>query len=171
MDMNRKEKNMLNLKGDDLESRFNLSKFIYILLIASVFIYASVAIFISNTQNYINKPEPALNFKQFRYILYGLSVAMFFIITYTRKLLLSGKGNQANKNNNSHASRFFSITIVTGALCESVAIYGLVLFFAGKKITDFYTLLFMSLMYFIYFFPKYQQWKEWVKEYPLARES
>ena len=171
MDMNRKEKNMLNFKSDDLESRFNLSRFISILLIASIFMYASVAIFVSKTQNFISKPEPALNLNQFRYILYGLSVAMLFIITFTRKLLLSGKGNQNNKNLNSHASIFFSVTIVTGALCESVAIYGLVLFFVGKKITDFYALMFMSLMYFIYFFPKYPQWKEWVKEYPLARES
>jgi hypothetical protein len=171
MDMNRKEKNMLNFKGDDLELRFKLSRFIYIMLIASIFMYASVAIFVSKTQKFISQPEPTLNITQFRYILYGLSAAMLFIITFTRKLLLSGKGNQNNKNLNSHASRFSSVTIVTGALCESVAIYGLVLYFVGKKITDFYTLMFMSLMYFIYFFPKYPQWNAWVKEYPLARES
>jgi len=57
------------------------------------------------------------------------------------------------------AYRLLIADIVTAALCESVAIYGLVMFLLVRQIADFYTLVFISLAYFLYFFPRYSQWK------------
>ncbi len=162
---------MLNLKGEDLKSKFNLSKFIYIALMVSVFIYAMVVNVIKTNNTFTAIPMPDENYSIFKYILYGISFAMFFIIRHIRGLLLSNKSNQGNAGLNNHPARFFSLTIVTAALCESVAIYGLVLFFVSQQTADFYTLMAISLLYFIYYFPKYQQWEGWVKEYPMEKLS
>jgi hypothetical protein len=47
--------------------------------------------------------------------------------------------------------------IVTFALCEAVAILGLVLFLLGGNFLDFYVFMLISLGFFYLFFPKYDQ--------------
>jgi hypothetical protein len=54
-------------------------------------------------------------------------------------------------------------TVITYALCESIAIYGLILFLIGGSRFDFYTFLILSLIYFAAYFPRHHQWEEWVK--------
>ena len=89
---------------------------------------------------------------------------MFFIINYIRQTILYGKNQPKSVPLYSNSSKFFILTIVTAALCEAVLIYGLILFFVGKQIKDFYFLALVSLVYFLNFFPKYSQWEEWAKQ-------
>jgi hypothetical protein len=53
--------------------------------------------------------------------------------------------------------------IITFSLCEAVALLGLVLFLLAGNAMDFYTFMFLSLFYFWFFFPKYQDWEERLK--------
>ena len=48
----------------------------------------------------------------------------------------------------------------TFALCESVAVLGLVLFLLAGNAMDFYVFMVISLGFFYLFFPKYDQWEE-----------
>jgi hypothetical protein len=53
--------------------------------------------------------------------------------------------------------------IIIFALAESIAIFGLVLFFLTNRASDFYLFLAISLASFALFFPRYSQWEEWMK--------
>ena len=50
--------------------------------------------------------------------------------------------------------------IIIFALCESVAVLGLVLFLLAGNALDFYILMTVSLGFFYLFFPKYDQWEQ-----------
>ena len=50
--------------------------------------------------------------------------------------------------------------IITFALCETVAVLGLVLFLLAGNAMDFYIFMMISLGFFYLFFPKYEQWEQ-----------
>ncbi len=62
----------------------------------------------------------------------------------------------------SKIQKLFSATIITYALCESVAIFGLVLFLTGGETFDFYLFIALSLTFFAVHFPRYGQWEEYL---------
>jgi hypothetical protein len=53
--------------------------------------------------------------------------------------------------------------VITFALCEAVALLGLVLFLLGGNAMDFYVFMVISLGFFYLFFPKYEQWENLIK--------
>jgi len=61
------------------------------------------------------------------------------------------------------AQRFFTASIVAMALCESIAIYGLVLFLLGGQRTDFYGFAALALLAFAWRFPRRSLWEEWAR--------
>ena len=109
--------------------------------------------------DYIDNPEAAVRFTGLRYLLYGLAVSMFFVIKFARNAILPKKTGPGAVPSDARAYRLLIADIVTAALCESVAIFGLAMFLLVRQIADFYTLVFISLAYFLYFFPRYSQWE------------
>ncbi len=83
-----------------------------------------------------------------KYLLVALAFANFFIIKIIQKVLGAGS-----------AEKLVMATVVTFALCEAVALFGLVLFLLKGNAMDFYTFMFLSLFYFWLFFPKYPDWE------------
>ena len=65
-------------------------------------------------------------------------------------------------------SRLVALSIVTFALAESIAVFGLVLFLLNGEATDFYVFLGLSLLTFIMFFPQYHQWEAWLQKQPMV---
>jgi len=53
--------------------------------------------------------------------------------------------------------------IITLALCEAVAVLGLVLFLLAGQGMDFYIFMVISLGFFYLFFPQYEQWEERIR--------
>jgi hypothetical protein len=93
-----------------------------------------------------------------RYLFFTIAIVEFIFIRFLRSHMISGPSSPAK------IQKLFSMTIITYALCESIAIYGLLLFFVGGKRFDFYSLMILSLIFFAVYFPRYPQWKEWLKE-------
>jgi len=44
------------------------------------------------------------------------------------------------------------------------AIFGLVLYFLTRNVTDFYLFLITSLFFFSFHFPKFSQWEAWSRQ-------
>ncbi len=162
---------------DKMRGQYKITVLIYFAMVASVLIYALFVELIQKNPSFTGASEQDFQLNPLRYVLFGLSVAMFFIIKYLRNYLFSNSfpsnpsvsigisGWQANNQSTRNpSSNFFIIEIVTYALCESVAIYGLVLFFIGKRSQDFYILMCLSLIYFAIYFPRYAQWEEWASK-------
>jgi len=102
-----------------------------------------------------------------RYVLLGIAFVEFFLIRFVRRMIFS-RGGRINSLANQRdpilakAQKLLTASIITFAFCESVGIYGLVLFLIGRNSFDFYLFTFLSLIFFGYYFPKYSQWEEWV---------
>ena len=60
--------------------------------------------------------------------------------------------------------------VITFALCEAVAVLGLVLFLLAGNSLDFYIFMVISLGFFYPVFPKYDQWEQRLRaEDPLTK--
>jgi len=60
--------------------------------------------------------------------------------------------------------RLLPASIVTLALCEAIAIYGVVLFLLGGRRSDFYGFAAGALLAFAFYFPRRSQWEEWAHQ-------
>ena len=67
--------------------------------------------------------------------------------------------------------RLVTAAIVTYALCEFVAVYGLVLFLSQGNTSDFYFFLALSFACFGIHFPKYRPWEVWIAGRGRARRA
>jgi hypothetical protein len=110
-------------------------------------------------------PPPTL--EVLRYLLLGITLIEFFMIRIVKKMILSSGGRVSTLSDQgdpllSKVQKLFTAAIVTFAFCESAGIYGLVLFVIGGNSFDFYLFIFLSLVLFAVYFPKYSQWEEWV---------
>lgn len=137
-----------------LKARYLAINFIGLAMIASVFIYAGVVELLKWQM------APFAGFSTLapqtvdliKYAFLALAAVQFFIIKALRKILPA------------HSVEKLSLTaIITFALCESVAVLGLVLFLLNGNSMDFYIFMVISLGFFYLFFPKYEQWEERVR--------
>ena len=133
-----------------LKLRYLKVNFVGLALIGSVFIYAVVVEVLKR----VLAPFPgfaALNPTQaqmLKYLFIALAFADFFLIKFIQRILGARTVDQLAQ-----------AAIVTFALCEAVALFGLVLFLLAGNAMDFYTFMFLSLFYFWFFFPRYQDWE------------
>ena len=102
-----------------------------------------------------------------RYLFFGLAFIEFFVIRIIKNLILSRGGRISTLSSQgdpylAKVQKLLTAAIVSFAFCESVAIYGLVLFIIGGSSLDFYVFVFLSLIFFAVYFPRYPQWEEWV---------
>lgn len=102
-----------------------------------------------------------------RYVLLGVTFVEFFAIRFIRRMILTGGGRISGLRTPgdlllAKIQKLFTSAIVSLAFCESVGIYGLVLFVIGGSSFDFYLFIILSLVFFTLYFPKYSHWEEWI---------
>jgi F0F1-type ATP synthase membrane subunit c/vacuolar-type H+-ATPase subunit K len=140
----------LLLDTQQLKTRYLTANFIGLALIVSVFIYAVVVQVLKWTLAPFSgfaalAPGQA---QVLKYIFVALAIGHFFLIKLVQKIMAAGT-----------AERLFQTAVITFALSEAVAIFGLVLFLLTGNSMDFYLFMFLSLFYFWFFYPKYQDWE------------
>jgi F0F1-type ATP synthase membrane subunit c/vacuolar-type H+-ATPase subunit K len=132
-----------------LTQQFKTINYIGLAMIASVFIYAGIVTGIN--QGYIplklRQTLEAQTAATVKYILLFVAALHYFIIRFFQKISLKA------------VNRLAPGAIITFALSEAVAIYGLVLFFLNGNSTDFFIFMALSLFYFYLFYPRYQEWE------------
>ena len=154
-----------NLKDQHiaLKSRYLAVNFIGLALIAAVLVYAGIVELLkwqwAPFTGFAKLPAPIASL--LKYIFLALAAAQFVIIKIVQKVVPA-----RSLDNLPQAA------IITFALCETVAIFGLVLFLLTGNALDFYVLMVISLGYFYLFFPKYEQWEQQVSaSAPLKRDK
>ncbi|WP_028581962.1 hypothetical protein [Desulfogranum japonicum] len=103
--------------------------------------------------------SPDFPLETLQYILVGVTVITLVAVYYLRKFLLRPTNVTSNAEKYSSAqqlalNKYTATMVVTSALVESIAIYGVVLFFLSKDISSLYQLSFMSAVAMIYFRPR-----------------
>jgi F0F1-type ATP synthase membrane subunit c/vacuolar-type H+-ATPase subunit K len=138
-------------KNISLKSRYLAVNFIGLAMIAAIFVYAGVVEFIkwqwAPFQGFAKLPAQTESL--LRYILLALAVVQYVIIKAVQKIVLAH-----SRDNLPQAA------IVTFALCETVAIFGLVLFLLCGNPLNFYLFMVISLGFFYLFYPKYEEWEK-----------
>ncbi|MEJ2070338.1 MAG: hypothetical protein P8X65_12885 [Syntrophobacterales bacterium] len=145
------------MDDQQVKTRYLTANFIGLVMIGSVFIYLVVVEVLKRTL----APFAGLadftpaQVQTLKYIFVALAIGHFFVIRYVQKILATVT-----------VERLFQAAVVTFALSESVAIFGLVLFLLSGKAMDFYLFMFLSLFYFWFFYPKYQDWEARLRAQP-----
>jgi F0F1-type ATP synthase membrane subunit c/vacuolar-type H+-ATPase subunit K len=130
-------------------------------MIASLFIYA-IVVEVIKIQH-----RPFAGFASFpeiqilRYIFYGLAVFQLGVMQILQRSLLKKAPTDDLQD---LTARLSTSAIVRYALCETPAIYNLVLFLLAGLYKDFYFLLAYSLGLILFHFPRYSRWEEWIGE-------
>jgi len=155
----------------DLEKAYKARVIIGAAMIGVLLIYTGIVEFIraQNSPAEVFTPAPGPDvLALLRYVFLGIAAVEFLVIQFLRKVMLSADSpaRQALPSGSfvPETQKLITVSVVTFALCESVAVYGLVLFLIGKNASDFYLFLLISVFYFAIFFPRYGAWEEWVQE-------
>ena len=134
-----------------LKARYLAVNFICLAMIATVFVYAGVVELIkwqwAPFAGFARLDPRTAGFLKYAFL--ALAAAQFGIIKAVQKIL-----PMRSVDNLSQAA------VITLALCETVAVLGLVLFLLAGNAVDFYIFMMISLGFFYLFFPKYEQWEQ-----------
>jgi hypothetical protein len=137
-----------------LKARYLTVNFIGLAMIAAVFVYAGAVELIKW------QLAPFTGFARLdpgtasllKYVFIGIAAVQYGAIKVVQKIVPAKS-----------ADNLPQAAIITFALCESVALLGLVLFLLSGQPMDFYIFMVISLGFFYLFFPKYEQWEEVAK--------
>lgn len=151
-------------KMEAIDKGFITLNVIWGAMLFSLFIYLFVAHYLKGSIE-ASLDENTLGL--FRSALYAVSAVTLISSFYIRKLILRTKrmsGRQVPEVQSPAVARYFTALIVTLALCESVGIYGLVLFLMGKNSTDLYLFIAVSVAAMVYYRPRKEEVLELAKE-------
>jgi hypothetical protein len=145
---------MTNNHLSDLKKRYLAVNFIGLAMIGSVFAYLVVVEVLKRAltpfSGFASLPKSTANLLTFIFLF--LSLGNYFLIRFVPKKLVE----QSPQN-------LPQAAIITFALCEAVAVYGLALFLLAGNSLDFYIFFAFSLFLFYIFFPKYEAWERIVR--------
>ena len=134
-----------------LKARYLAVNFIGLAMIASVFVYAGVVELIkwqfAPFAGFAKLDAPSITL--LKYIFLAVAAAQYGAIKVVRKILLARSVDNLPQ-----------AAIISFALCETMALLGLVLFLLAGNAMDFYIFMVISLGFFYLFFPKYEQWEQ-----------
>jgi len=154
-------------------------------MIFSLVIYAGLAEFFLGDIEMFPDGEFS-QYSTFRYMIMAISVVIIILMIIIRNRILAGKIQIPSQLSQSSAEpaqqsdvkkdspetkekevimRLRLAHIVTYALCESIGVFGLLLFMFGKDKTEFYAFLGVSLFLMLVHFPKYDDWKSRLEDF------
>ena len=166
---------------DKLRAVYRTTVFIGLALMASLVIYLIIVqLFESGTFGPLGDAAfSGSRFEVLKFALIGASAVIFFLIRSLNSQVLHSAGAQGQAPASRRATapgataefgKLSTAAIITFALCEIPAVFGLVLYFLGRNATDFYLFLIISMFFFANHFPKFSQWEEWYRKQQTASE-
>jgi hypothetical protein len=161
---------MQTQSDEELRKAYKITVIIGVFMMSSLLVYAAVVELIKKEFAPFAgfSPLPDDQVTMLRYALLGLAAVAFFLIRYLKRVMPTPKSpsgiSQIYGQYSPEVQKCMTVEIVTFALCESVAIYGLVLFLIQGNSMDFYVFLLLSLFYFAIYFPRFGTWEEFMKE-------
>jgi len=146
---------------EELKCSYRKAVFLWIALVGGIFICLVLVELLKSEVYFLKKDSSSPEVMPIKYFLLSFAALTLFLIWFVRSQILWGA---AGKSFKSSPKRLMICSLATNLLCETLAITGLSLFFLTHNPLDFYPLMVLSLVLFAYFFPRYTQWKEWVKK-------
>jgi hypothetical protein len=130
-----------------------------------LYVFAVEYIIMSNPGFRGYAPVPHHQYNILRLVMLGVGLLDLALIPYLRKRALSGRVRQRGAAAApGPPGRLLIASILAFALCESLAIYGLVLFLVNGLRQDFYLFLGLSVVAAMINFPRFERWLAWAAE-------
>lgn len=144
-------------------------------LILSVGIYGYVIETIRTVYAPFTGFSPIARLDLLRILLAAMAVASLVVIRILVPKLLAAQARGVEILGQPRASavvkKLFAVSVVALAMCEAIAIYGLVLFLIGGNRADFYGFAAFSLVAFAIHFPRRSQWEAWARDHALPLQG
>jgi hypothetical protein len=146
-----------------LQQQFKITNYIGLAMMGSIFIFAFLVLAIDKgyfafLESGNQKVDIALVTK-IKYLFLLISLGIFLIIKFMKNTILRFFQKQYSQSQYPVVLPLFASALLVFALCETISIYGLVLFILSRNPTDFFIFMAISLLYFYLFYPKYADWE------------
>ena len=128
-------------------------------LLVSLGVYAAVVSQFQRAYAPFTGFAPGVPHEQLRWILAAIALATLGLVRVLQRTILANAALPP-------ASRQQSAAVVGLALCESVAVYGFVLFLIAGRASDFYVFTALALAGFVVYFPRVTTWEERARTMP-----
>ena len=163
----------------DLNKAYWIAIVVACFTIASFLVYAWLVSFIGTAFDPFNGLFPLIKGDTLKYVLMGTSVAISLLIRLLKKVLPSGRVSvrlpaQVKKRLNIEsdgAQRLLMTSVITFALCELVALFGVAVFLVSGHALDFYIFLVLAIILITINFPLRKEWGELVKDFTKKTEQ
>ena len=141
------------INPSELQKRFHQTAFLGKMMIASLFVFAGV-IEIAKIMDYTPLDSYSRLFaaNTLGIAFLAMAIIIYFVLRFVRSNFSA-----------STVEKLYMTSIMMLAACESLAIPGLMLFFITGHYTGYYICMGLSLGLFYFYFPRIEQWHEWIK--------
>jgi hypothetical protein len=153
---------MLNGKENTvIDKGMSMLGIIWVSMLLTLFVYLLIAHVLGEGIRQSTNNAVPLHF--IRNILIGAAIVTLLVSRFLRKALLGKSHNsgpakthdkQPVSGPNQILKRYTSVTIISLALCESIGIYGLILFFLGDSFQTLHILLGVAAAAMLFYRPK-----------------
>ena len=126
-------------------------------IISAIFVYALIVEIMSRAASF-KAPLTGAAAAAVKYALYILGTGAVFSLRFIRPAMET-RGGTASRA----LTALVKKAVVTAAVCEVPAFTGLLLFFLTRGYWDFYLLALFSAALELFFFPKYRDWEEAIR--------
>ena len=141
----------------DEEQTQRVSSLVGLAMMASLLIFAAIVELLPSVMPDFSGFAPEMPIEMLRYALAGLSVLLFIVTLAIRQKMAVETGEQLpsyQERKLEQARKQLAVSLVSMALIENIALFGLVLFLIGSDRMDFYSFAAPSLVLMILFFPR-----------------
>jgi hypothetical protein len=150
------------IKGN-LRRGYKLSIILGIIMVLHLALYTIIVELIKITYEPFSGFAPNPKLDLLRYVLIGMAILSFFFFKLIRYLSIK-RPIKHNMDIKKLIHQLIYLSLFTYAICESVAIYGLVLFLMAGSSLDYYLFLFPCIFFLYIYFPRYSEWEDRVKQ-------
>ena len=132
-------------------------------LVFAIAMFAYIAEMIRTQQAPFIGFAPTAPLGLLRFVLAVMAVLDLVVVNIVRPKIIAGRA-AATGQVAPLAQRLLNASIVALGMCESIAIYGFVLFLLGGQRADFYGFAAFALLGFAIYFPRRSQWEAWAHQ-------
>lgn len=147
-----------------LESRILVMWIIWCAMIISLGVYIGICVLISDKMR--QTMSEGFPLVLIRNIFFGISIIELIAIYFIRKIMLRkpeldpgslSETEPVKQDSVNMPAKYLSAMVISLALCESIGIYGLVLFFLGGSFQTMYTFMIISAAGMLFYRPKREE--------------
>lgn len=165
---------MESFNAASLRNEYRRAVLVCLALASSVPIYiGAVEFFARSSQPFRGlSPVDATLFSTLKLLLLAVTAVTFVMLpTIRHRFLAAGykAGTVQEKHVSEPAERLMGSTLLSLALCESITIYGFILFLLNGAHPEFYLFLLISMVAFLVNFPRFSRWEAWARSISEAR--